>query len=105
VAAGSEDFGVFEFCKSKCKNLKVNLEQATKAQKGSRGITTLSLTSAVVGASSGRFTARNDSIPIIYEAILRSAVYRVVFSYSHGLALRRRFLGYLSGLCLFQTAA
>jgi hypothetical protein len=60
-----------------CKSLGVNfsLEQAMKAQRGSRGIdsSTISLTSALDGGGwstprPGRFTPRNDPVPIVQEA-------------------------------------
>ena len=50
--------------------VKFTLEQATKAQRGSRGITTLSLTSALDEGGwstprSGRFTPGKDPVPIV----------------------------------------
>jgi hypothetical protein len=52
--------------------VKFTLEQAMKSQRGSRGIAlTLSLTSALDGGWStphpGRFTPRNDPVPIVHE--------------------------------------
>jgi hypothetical protein len=53
--------------------VKFTLEQAMKAQKGSRDITTLSLTSALDGVGwltprPGRFTPGNDPVPVVQEA-------------------------------------
>jgi hypothetical protein len=50
--------------------VKFTLEQAMKAQRGSSGITTLSLTSALVGGGwskprPGSFTPGKDPVPIV----------------------------------------
>jgi hypothetical protein len=54
--------------------VKITLEQATKAQRGSSGIVLLfSLTSALDGGGwstprPGRFTPRKDTVPVVQEA-------------------------------------
>jgi hypothetical protein len=54
----------------KIKKVKFTLEQATKAQRGSRGVALLSLTSALDGGGwstpcPGHFTPWKDSVPIV----------------------------------------